>query len=106
MKFGREPALIIGAVGSILTVLVAMNLPWIDAGSAAALMALITAGATAFFTRPLAPALFTGAFTAAVALFGEYGFQLSDQMIAALAGLILAGFALFGIRPQVSPVES
>lgn len=101
--FGREPALIIGAVGSVLTVLAALNLPWLSAGAAAAITALATAGITAWATRPVAPALYVGVVTAGAALVAEYGFHVSDGVIAALSGAVVAGFALFGVRPQVTP---
>ncbi|AGL13890.1 hypothetical protein [Actinoplanes sp. N902-109] len=54
---GREPSLIIGAIGSLLTVLAALGLPWLDAGAAAAITALVSAGIIAATTRPVAPVL-------------------------------------------------
>ncbi|MEU4367570.1 hypothetical protein [Micromonospora chersina] len=101
--FGREPALIIGAIGSLITVLAALNLPGLSAGAAAALTALVTAGVTAWTTRPIAPALYVGVVAAAAALLAEYGFHVSDAAVAAIGGAIVAGFALFGVRPQVTP---
>lgn len=101
--FGREPALVIGAIGSLITVLAALNLPFLSAGAAAAITALVTAGVTAWTTRPAAPALYVGVVAAAASLLAEYGFDVSDQVVAAVGGAIVAGFALFGIRPQVTP---
>lgn len=101
---GREPALVIGAIGSLLTVAAALNIPGISAGAAAALTALVSAAVIAFTTRPVAPALYTGAVAAGVAVLAEYGFNVSDSVVAALSGAVLAGFALFGVRPQVTPV--
>lgn len=103
--FGREPALVIGAGGSILTVLAALNVPGIDAGAAAAITSLLAAGIIAVTTRPIAPALFTGAVAAGAALIAEYGYNVSDGTVAAISGAVLAGFALFGIRPQVVPTS-
>jgi hypothetical protein len=100
---GREPALVIGAAGSLLTVLAALNLPGMSAGAAAAVTALITAAVTAWATRPVAPALYVGVVAAGAALIAEYGYHVSDHVIAALSGAVLAGFALFGVRPQVTP---
>lgn len=102
--FGREPALIVGFFGAALTALAALELPWLSAGQAAALTGAVSALLIAWFTRPVAPALFTAAFLAVAALLAEYDLNLSDEVIAAGSGLILAGFALFGIRPQVTPV--
>lgn len=104
--WGREPALIISAVGALLTVLAALNLSWLDAGAAAAITALVSAGIIAATTRPLAPALFTGVVTAGAALVSAYGFDLGDDLVAAITAAVLVACALFGIRPQVSPVET
>lgn len=101
--FGREPALIIGFVGAVVTVLASLNLDWLNAGQAAALTSAITAVVIAIATRPIGPSVFVAAFTAVYALVAEYGLHWSDQTIAAISGLILAGFAFFGIRPQVTP---
>lgn len=104
--FGREPAVIIGAIGSLITLLVSLNIPGLSAGQGAALTALLTAGVTAFFTRPIAPALFTAVVAPAAALFTEYGMQVADSVVVAITAVILAMFTLFGVRPQVSPAES
>lgn len=102
--FGREPALIIGVIGSLLTVAAALGIPGLDAGAAAALTALASAGIIAVTTRPIAPALFTGVVAAAAALIAEYGYHVSEGTVAAISGAVLAVFALFGIRPQVTPL--
>lgn len=104
--FGREPALIIGAVGAILTAFAAMELPGLNAGQAAALTGAIAAVLIAATTRPVGPSLFVAAFVAVGALFAEYGLEWSDTVIAGWSGVILAGFALFGIRPAVTPNAS
>ncbi|WP_326564567.1 hypothetical protein [Micromonospora peucetia] len=101
--FGREPALVIGAIGSLLTVLAALNVPGLSAGQAAAVTALVAAGITAWATRPVAPALYVGAVAAGAVLLAEYGFHVSDGTVAAIGGAVVAGFALFGVRPQVTP---
>lgn len=104
--WGREPALIISAVGALLTVLAALNLPWLDAGAAAAITALVSAGIIAATTRPVAPALFTGIVTATAALVAQYGFDLSNELVAAVSAAVLVFCALFGIRPQVTPTDA
>ncbi|HEX8628385.1 MAG TPA: hypothetical protein VF755_09475 [Catenuloplanes sp.] len=101
--FGREPALIIGAIGSVFTVLAAIGVPGVDAGAAAALTAFIAAVIIAVTTRPIAPAVFTAVVAAGAALLAEYGMSVPDVVVGALAAMVLAGCALFGIRPQVSP---
>ncbi len=104
--FGREPALWLGLIGAVLTTLVSLNQPWLSAGAAAAIMVAITAVATAFLTRPVAPALFVAAFGAIAALFAEYGTTLPEGLVAGISSLILAGFALAGVRPQVTPTPA
>lgn len=103
--FGREPALIIGFIGAIVTALAALNLPGLNAGQAAAITGAVTAAIIAATTRPVGPALFVAAFTAVAALFAEYGLHWSDSVIAGVSGIIVAGFSLFGIRPQVTPKD-
>lgn len=99
--FGREPALIISTIGAIVAFLVATGL---DSGIGAAVVAFITAVIIAATTRPVAPALFTAVLASAAALAAQFGLNFSDAQVGAAAGLVLASFALFGIRPQVTPV--
>jgi hypothetical protein len=101
--FGREPTLIIGFVTAVVATLLGFKLPWLSAGAAVAIVAALGALITAATTRPVAPSLFVGAFVAVAAVLAEYHYHLSDGLIAGASGLILAGFALFGVRPQVTP---
>ncbi len=102
--FGREPSVIIGLIGAVVTALVSLNIG-INAGVGAALTAFVTAVLIAVTTRPVAPALFTGAVTALFALLAEFQFNASPELVAGMTGLVLALFTLFGIRPQVSPAS-
>lgn len=104
--FGRDPALWLGLLGAAVTVLVAGNLSWIDAGAGAAIVTFVSAVVVAATTRPWQPAMFTGIVAAGAALVAEYGWHLSDQMVTGLSGLILAVFAILGVRPQVAPKET
>jgi hypothetical protein len=101
--FGREPALVISAVGALVTLLVSLNLDWLSAGAGAAIVSFLTAVVIAATTRPIAPALFTAVVSAGAALFAEYGLHVADATVAAISGVVLVGFALFGIRPQATP---
>jgi hypothetical protein len=101
--FGREPALIIGFVGAVVAVLVGANVPGLSAGAGVALTALVTAAITAWTTRPVAPGLYVGVVVAVAALLAEYNLAVSDTLLSAIGGLIIAGFALFGVRAQVTP---
>lgn len=101
--FGREPALWLALAGAIISWAVSLGLDWLNAGQATAIITFLTAVVIAITTRPVAPALFVGAVAAGAALFAEYELAVSDAFVTGLGGIILAGFALFGIRPQVSP---
>lgn len=101
--FGREPTLIIGAVTSLVAVIVALEVEWLTPGAGAALVALVGGAITAWTTRPAAPALYAGLVAAGAALLAQYGLHLSGELVATLAGLVVAGFALFGVRGQVTP---
>lgn len=102
---GREPALWLSVLGSVVTVLVALNLPYLTAGQGAAIVAGVTAVLMAVTTRPVAPALFTGVLAAGVALFAQYGVHLNDAMVGGLTAVVLSVFALLA-RGQVSPQET
>lgn len=93
----------IAAIGAGLTWAAGMNLDWINAGQAVAITTAVTAVLIALTTRPIGPPLFVAALSAVSAVFAEYGLHWSDAAITGLGGLILAGFALIGIRPQVTP---
>lgn len=101
--FGREPALIIGAFGALVTLLVSLNIPGLSAGQGAAITSFVTAAAIALTTRPVAPALFTAVVAPTAALFAEYGMHVADSVVVSITSVILAVFALFGVRSQVYP---
>jgi hypothetical protein len=100
---GREPALWLALIGAVLTWAVSLGLDWLNAGQATALVTFITGVVIALTTRPVAPGLFVAVVSAGAALFGEYGLNWSDAAVTGLGAIILAAFALFGIRPQVTP---
>ena len=103
--FGREPALWLALIGAAVTWLVSLGLDWLNAGQATAIVTFITAVTIALTTRPIGPPLFVGAVAAGAALFAEYNLAVSDAFVTGLGGIILTGFALFGIRPQVTPAS-
>lgn len=103
MKISREPALIIGFIAAVVAVIVSFNVTWMTAGQGAAIVAVAGGVITAATTRPVAPALFAGLVAAGAALLVEYGLDVSDGVVAAVSGAIIAGFALFGVRNQVTP---
>jgi len=101
--FGREPALWLALIGAVLTWAAGLGLDFLDAGQATAITTALTGVVVAFFTRPIAPGLYVGAVGLIASLFAEYGLHWSDAAVTGLAGIILAGFALFGIRSQATP---
>lgn len=103
--FGREPALWIALIGASLTWLAGFNLEWLDAGQAVAITGAVTGVMIAVATRPIAPGLFVAAVATLAAMFSEYGLHWSDSAVTGLGAIILAVFALFGVRPQVTPVD-
>lgn len=102
---GREPAAWISAAGSVLVVLAALGFPWLNAGQAAALTALIAAVILVATTRPVAPGLVTGVVAAGAALLVEYGMEVPDAAVGAVSGAVLAVFALIS-RQQLAPQDT
>lgn len=101
--FGREPTLILGFVGAGFTWAAGLNLDWLNAGQATAITTFLTGAVIAATTRPIAPGLFVAAFGALSALVFQYGLHWSEASVSSFGALILAGFALAGVRPQVTP---
>lgn len=101
--FGREPALIMGAIGAVLAWIATLEFDQFNAGHSTALITFLSALVIAFTTRPWAPALFVAVVSAGASLAAAYGLHWSEAAVTGLGTIILAGFALFGIRPQVTP---
>lgn len=100
---GREPALWIGLIGAVLTWAGGVGIDWLNAGQAAGIIGFLSAGLIAVTTRPIAPALYGAAVVALSAAVTEYGLHWSDASVSSFVSLVLAGFALMGVRPQVTP---
>lgn len=103
--FGREPAAWIATVGAVLVAVAALGVPFLSAGQAAAVTAVVAALILVATTRPVAPGLVTGVVTAGAALLAEYGLQVDDATVAAISGATLAVFALI-TRQQVEPQQT
>jgi hypothetical protein len=101
--FGREPALVIAFVFAVLAWVGSLGFEWLNAGQATALATFLGGALIAVTTRPIAPGLFVAAVSALAALFAEYELVWSDAAVTGFGAMVLAGFALFGIRPQVTP---
>jgi hypothetical protein len=101
--FGREPALWLALIGALLTWVAGFQVDWLSTGQAVAITTALTGIVIALTTRPWAPGLFVAAVGALAGMFAEYGLHWSEAAVTGLGGIILAAFALFGIRPQVTP---
>jgi len=103
--FGREPALWIAVVQSVLMLLATLGIPGVDGVLAAAVALLLTAACTAWTAlavRPVAPAVFVGVVTALAPLLARFGLDLSDTQVATLSTVVVMVVALL-VRGQVSP---
>lgn len=102
---GREPTLYIAAVAAFLPILATFGFAWLTGDQAnlwnAAIYAL-SGAATAFFVRPLAPAVFTYAIQTVVALFQGYGIGITDEQLVLLQSAAVPFLTLL-TRAQVSP---
>jgi len=101
--FGREPTLWLALIGAVVTWAAGLGFDWLNTGQAVAIVGAVTGAVMAATTRPIAPGLFVAAVSVIAALFSEYGLHWSEAAVTGLGGIILAGFALFGVRPQVTP---
>ncbi|PSL01011.1 hypothetical protein CLV63_101490 [Murinocardiopsis flavida] len=103
--FGHEPALIIAVVSASLSLLVVFGVPGVTDATAPLIVAVVTAVfavATAFTTRPIAPAAFTGLITAVAALLAGYGLEFTGEQVAAVNAMVLAVLTLIA-RQQITP---
>ena len=102
---GREPTLYIAAVAAVLPLLATFGFGWLTGEQAnlwgAAIYALAGA-ATAYFVRPIAPAAFTYAIQAVVALLQGYAIPVTEEQLALLQSAAIPFLALL-TREQVSP---
>lgn len=105
--FGREPALVIQTISATLAVLIGFGVPFLNDGLAAAITAVLTAGAAtwvAVHTQPVAPTAFSGFITAGATLLAAFGFDLSQQQVSLVTAGVTAVMVML-TRAQVSPVH-
>lgn len=103
--FGREPAAIVSLLTAFVSLLVAFNLPGLSAEAGAAVVTFLGGLIIAFTTRPWAPGLFAGLAASGAALAAGWGWHATDAQVAAVSALVMVAFAVFGARPQVTPVH-
>lgn len=106
--FGREPTLWISFIASIVLLLGTLGFGWLDGDQAALIVAAINAlagAANAYAVRPIAPAVFTYAVGALVAVFAAYGLEVTPEQLAMINGVVIMGLGLI-TRGAVAPVET
>lgn len=105
--FGREPALIVGALSAALSLVVTLGvgLTANQAGAWTAVISGVFAVVTAVMTRPVAPAAFTGLVTVVADLLAAYHFDVSAGTVAAINTTVIAVLTLL-TRGQVSPATA
>lgn len=105
LRFSREPAAWIAALGAALALLVAFRVPGFTAESESLILAAVSALTgvlIAWRTRPIAPGLITGAGTALLEVVAYYGWHWSPEQIAGINAALLA--LAFLVRGVVTPV--
>lgn len=103
-----EPALLFGVLSAVLGLLSALHVGHLSTDQTGVIMAAVTAvfgAVVAWRTRPIAPAAFTGAFTALATLAAAFGLHLTPQVTGAGSGLVMA-LILFLARGHVVPVTT
>lgn len=103
-----EPALFTSTMQAVLGIVAAFGIGFTADQTAGilAVTAALLAAVTAAVTRPVHPAAFTGLVTAAAVLVAAYGIHLPANLVGSVNFLLTTGFAMFGVRPQVTPVAT
>lgn len=106
----REPSLIIGAIGTILTLVATFGLDFLSTDQAAIIISALNAGLgvwVALKTRPVAPAAFTYFIGIVATLLSAYGLDLSQEQVGAVNATVLAVLTLVlrgNVEPSAGPV--
>lgn len=103
--FGREPALWVGFIAAVLGGLATTGIDGLSPLQAAGIIGGINALAaiiTAWQVRPVAPAIYTNAVAAGVAIATAYGQHATPELVGSYNAIVLAGLMLL-TRGQVSP---
>lgn len=108
MKFlGREPALWLAVLQSLLTIVVGFGMDGLSAEQAALWMMAFNAVlgvVVAIRTRPIAPTAFTHLVTVGATLLAAYQLDLSQELVAGVNLLVLNVLMLI-TRGEISPAE-
>jgi hypothetical protein len=105
---GREPALIVSAVGALLTFLVTFGLPFLTADDATNILAVVSAIGTAIVgwaTVNTRLSIVVGIARTALILAVGYGLQLTQEQVG-LAVLVISSFATIWLRDRNAPADT
>lgn len=103
----REPALWLGALQAVLAAVVGFQFDWLTAEQSALWVSFVNlaiGAVVAWRTRPIAPSVYTTAFTMGITLLAAYGLDVNQEMVGAINIAITAVVMLLA-RGQVSPEE-
>jgi len=103
--FGREPALWMAALQALLGIIVGFHWDGLSAEQAALWLSAanaIVAVVMAWTTRPVAPTLFTNAFSIVATLTAAYGLDLGQELVGSINAAIVAVVILIA-RGEISP---
>ena len=106
--FGYEPAIVVGALVSVINLIGTFGISYFNPDNAAAIVVIVNALAAilmAWTTRPIAPSLFTSLVSAVLALGATYGLQLPAETVLAINAAVYPVLMLIA-RGQVSPVDT
>ena len=106
--WGNEPAVVLAVISAGLSLLVTLGVGGLSDNQAAGWVAVISAVfaiVSAWRTRPIAPALFTGLVQVVAALLAAYHFDLSAGTVGAINVFVVAVLTLLA-RGQVSPAPT
>lgn len=107
MKLRTEPVAVLNTLAAILGLVVSLGITPLTAEMAGAIVAFVTAvlgGIAAAKTRPIAPQAFTAIVAAGAVLVATFGYEVSQEVIGGVNGVVLAVLTLL-TRVQVTPKE-
>jgi hypothetical protein len=105
---GREPALIVSAVGALLTFLVTFGLPFLTADDATNVLAVVSAIGTAvvgWATVNTRLSIVVGIARTVLILAVGYGLRLTQEQVG-LAVLVISSFATIWLRDRNTPADT
>lgn len=103
-----EPTLLINAVSSALTIVVATGWKGLTTDQATLVIAVLVAvlgAVNAALVRPIAPPAFIALVGASAALLAGFGLDLAQPMVGAVTATVVSVLALLA-RGQVSPIDT